>query len=248
MDLSHDGYNRTGSCISLLTIFNGFGEKSEIDKILSSTSEKYGVKTFFSDANMKEPDQIKSMAEMCNSKLGTIDILVNNAGIQYTSPIHEFPDEKWKDIIAINLTAAFHTIKSCLPFMYKNQFGRIINIASAHGLVASVNKSAYVAAKHGINGLTKAVALEAAELGVTCNSICPGWVLTPLVKKQIENIALSENISLEEASDRLLAEKQPNKKFIAPESLGALVCFLCGPHSDSMTGEIISFDGGWTAR
>ncbi|MDX1917203.1 MAG: 3-hydroxybutyrate dehydrogenase [Rickettsiaceae bacterium] len=229
-------------------VFNGFGEKSAIDKLIDDFQSKYNVNALFVEADLKYPEKIRNLTSICNEQLGSVDILVNNAGIQYTSPAHEFPNEKWDEIIAINLSAAFHTIKSSLPYMYKQKFGRIINIASAHGLVASVNKVAYVAAKHGINGLTKVVALEAAESGVTCNSICPGWVLTPLVQKQIENIAINDKISIEEASDKLLSEKQPNKKFIKPENLGALVCFLCSPHAESMTGEIISFDGGWTAR
>ncbi len=228
-------------------ILDGFGPKEEIDNILESIKKEFQVEAIFSDADMKDVAQIRKMIDECLERFGTIDILVNNAGIQYTSPVQDFPDDKWDDIIAINLTSAFYTIKAALPHMYKNKFGRIVNISSAHGLVASINKSAYVAAKHGINGLTKAVALEAAESGITCNSICPGWVLTPLVQKQIENMASSEKISLEEAKNKLLSQKQPDRKFVKPEDIGALVCFLCGPHGDAMTGEIISIDGGWTA-
>ena len=173
---------------------------------------------------------------------------MNNAGIQFTALVEDFPDEKWDAILAINLSAAFHAIKAAVPGMRKNKFGRIVNIASAHGLVGSPHKSAYVAAKHGIVGLTKVVALETAEVGITCNAVCPGWVHTPLVQKQIEDKAKEQGITVEQATANLLGEKQPNKRFIRPESLGALVAFLAGDNGDAMTGEILSVDGGWTAE
>jgi 3-hydroxybutyrate dehydrogenase len=180
--------------------------------------------------------------------LGNIDILVNNAGIQHVAPIENFADDKWDDIIAINLTGAFHAIKTAIPIMKKNGFGRIINIASAHGLVGSANKSAYVAAKHGIVGLTKVVALEVAELNITCNAICPGWVKTPLVEKQIAANAASEDLSIEAATKNLLFEKQPSLKFVSVEEIGEVVKFLSSDMAKSITGIALPIDGGWTAR
>ncbi|MBV8938433.1 MAG: 3-hydroxybutyrate dehydrogenase, partial [Alphaproteobacteria bacterium] len=172
----------------------------------------------------------------------------NNAGIQFTAPVEEFPEEKWDAIIAINLSAAFHATKAAIPGMRKRGFGRIVNIASVHGLVASERKVAYVAAKHGIVGLTKVVALETAESPITCNAICPGWVHTPLVQKQIEDKAKAENLSIEEATAHLLGEKQPNRRFIKPENIGAMIVFLCGEDAAAMTGEMVTMDGGWLAQ
>ncbi|MDX2049844.1 MAG: 3-hydroxybutyrate dehydrogenase [Rickettsiaceae bacterium] len=229
-------------------IFNGFGDKSQIEEIVNSCAKKYNVKALYLDADMRKPSQINNMIETTIKQLGSVDILVNNAGIQFTSPVEDFPDDKWDAIIATNLSSAFHTIKSALPYMKNNNFGRIINIASAHGLVGSVNKSAYVAAKHGVVGLTKVVALEVAKSDITCNAICPGWVYTPLVAKQIEAKAKEKSIAIEDATKELLAEKQPSGRFVTPENIGALVCFLCGPNANTMTGEIISIDGGWTAQ
>jgi 3-hydroxybutyrate dehydrogenase len=229
-------------------MFNGFGDKAEIDALVAETAQTYGIKTAYSPADMSKPADIIGMVEGCTRELGSPDILVNNAGIQFTSPVENFPDEKWDAIIAINLSSAFHTIKAVLPSMRARNYGRIINIASAHGLVASPLKTAYVAAKHGLVGLTKAVALEAAEANITCNAICPGWVHTPLVQKQIEDNAKKSNISLEEATSQLLSAKQPSKRFVKPQDISALVAFLCNAHGDSMTGEILSIDGGWTAQ
>ena len=229
-------------------MLNGMGDKAAIDALVAEFPRKYGIKTVYSGADMSKPGEIRQMAADCATEIGGADIVVNNAGIQCVSPVEEFPDDKWDAVIAINLSAAFHLIKATVPGMRKNNFGRIINIASAHGLVASANKSAYVAAKHGIVGLTKTVALETAESGITCNAICPGWVNTPLVQKQIEAKAKEGNISIAQATANLLGEKQPNKKFIQPESIGALIAFLCGAHGEAMTGEILSIDGGWTAQ
>lgn len=229
-------------------MLNGMGEKSLIDDLVAEFPKIYGVKTVYSGADMTKPPEIKQMVADCSAKLGSVDILVNNAGIQFTAPIEEFPEEKWDAIIAINLSAAFHSTKAALVDMKKRGFGRIINIASVHGLVASINKSAYVAAKHGIVGLTKVAALENAESNITVNAICPAWVHTPLVQKQIEDKAGAQNISIEEATARLLGEKQPNKRFIKPENIGAMIGFLCSEHADSMTGEIITMDGGWLAQ
>ena len=229
-------------------MLNGMGDKAAIDALVAELKQKYGVKTTYSGADMSKPADIRKMVADCISELGSVDILVNNAGIQFTALVEDFPEDKWDSIIAINLSAAFHAIKAAMPGMRAQKFGRIISIASAHGLVGSAHKSAYVAAKHGIVGLTKVVAIEAAESGITCNAICPGWVHTPLVQKQIEDKAKEQGISVEQATANLLGEKQPNKRFIKPESLGALVAFLADEHGDAMTGEIISADGGWTAQ
>lgn len=229
-------------------MLNGFGDKSSIDAMIEQFQETYGVKTLYSPADMSKPADIRQMVADCQAKLGTVDILVNNAGIQFVAQIEDFPDDKWDAILAINLSSAFHSIKASISGMKANNFGRIVNISSAHGLVASVNKSAYVAAKHGIVGITKVVALEVAEIGITCNAICPGWVHTPLVQKQIEDNAKAANISIKQATENLLGAKQPNKKFVKPEDIAALVVFLCGENGNSMTGQIISADGGWTAQ
>ena len=229
-------------------MLNGMGEKNVIDGLVAEFPKTYKVKTFYSGADMTKPAEIRQMVTDCNTQLGSVDILVNNAGIQFTAPVEEFPEEKWDAIISINLSASFHSIKAAIPLMRKQNFGRIINIASVHGLVASSNKSAYVAAKHGIVGLTKVVALENAETNITVNAICPAWVHTPLVQKQIEDKAKAQNISIEEATAKLLGEKQPNKRFIKPENIGAMIAFLCDENGDSMTGEIITMDGGWLAQ
>lgn len=229
-------------------VINGFAEQNIIDNIIKDIKQKYQVDVVYSGADMSKPADISSLIETCNNSFGSVDILVNNAGIQFVAPVEDFPEEKWDAVIAINLSASFHSIKAAMPLMKKRNLGRIINIASAHGLVASANKSAYVAAKHGIVGLTKVIAIESAEYNITCNAICPGWVHTPLVQKQIEANAKAANISIEQASEELLGAKQPKKRFVKPENIGALVAFLCGEHSSSMTGEILSIDGGWTAQ
>ncbi|MFN7038148.1 MAG: 3-hydroxybutyrate dehydrogenase [Alphaproteobacteria bacterium] len=229
-------------------MLNGFGDIDEIHKLQHIIQEEYKVKVSYNAADMSKPEEIRNMIAQVTDELGGVDILVNNAGIQFVSPIHEFPEDKWDAILAINLSSAFHTMKSVIPIMREKSYGRIINIASAHGLVASPNKSAYVAAKHGIVGLTKAVALENADLNITCNSICPGWVYTPLVKKQIEDKAEMHNISIEQATIELLSEKQPSLKFVATEEIGEIVKFLISNAARSITGTSISVDGGWTAR
>jgi len=229
-------------------LLNGFGDKAAIDALVKELQQKYSIQADYSPADMSKPRDIADMVSMCERIFGRTDILVNNAGIQFTSPIDQFPEDKWDAIIAINLSAAFHATKAALAGMKKRNFGRIINIASVHGLVGSSNKSAYVAAKHGIVGFTKVTALENGEANITCNAICPGWVHTPLVQKQIDDKAKAENITPEEATNRMLGEKQPNKRFIKPESIGAMIAFLCDEHGDSMTGEIITMDGGWTAH
>jgi len=229
-------------------IINGFGDKAAIDKEVEEFKKKYSVKVEYSAADVTKSADVAGMIAQCEKSFGSVDILVNNAGIQFTSPVTEFPEEKWNAIIATNLSSAFFSIKSALPGMIKNKFGRIINIASVHGVVASENKAAYVAAKHGIVGLTKVVALENAASEITCNAICPGWVRTPLVEKQIEDKAKAEGTSVEQAASALLGAKQPNKRFIHPENIAAMIVFLCGENGASMTGEIITMDGGWTAQ
>jgi 3-hydroxybutyrate dehydrogenase len=229
-------------------MLNGFGEDGFITDTVKHLSKTYGVKTAYSDADMRKPEDVRRMVNDCNNIFNGVDILVNNAGIQFVSKVEEFPDEKWDAIIAINLSAAFHSIKAVIPRMKSNNFGRIVNIASAHGLVGSSNKSAYVAAKHGIVGITKVIALETAKYNITCNAICPGWVYTPLVQKQIEDNSKAENISFEQATNNLLGEKQPKQCFVKPEDIGAMVVFLCNGHGNAMTGQIISMDGGWTAQ
>jgi 3-hydroxybutyrate dehydrogenase len=228
-------------------LLNGFGTPEEIDAAKKAVAAT-GVKVDYSNADMSKPEQIAAMVAQGEKAFGAVDILVNNAGIQFTSPIEAFPTEKWDAIIAINLSAVFHGTKAALPGMQSRGWGRIINIASVHGLVASANKSAYVAAKHGVIGLTKVTALENAGKGITCNAICPGWVLTPLVQKQIDAIAAKDGISNAEASVKLLSEKQPSKAFVTPEQLGALAVFLCGDAAAQQTGSAINMDGGWIAQ
>lgn len=229
-------------------MLNGLGDKAAIDALVAELANTHGVKVVYSPADMTKPAEIRQMVADCQAKLGSVDILVNNAGIQFTAAVEEFPEEKWDAILAINLSSAFHAIKAAVPVMRAQKFGRIVNIASAHGLVASATKSAYVAAKHGVVGLTKVVALETAAAGITCNAICPGWVHTPLVQKQIEDKAKAGGISIEQATANLLGEKQPNQRFVKAENIGAMIAFLAGENGNAMTGEIISMDGGWTAQ
>lgn len=229
-------------------LFNGFGDKDDISKLVKDTGREFGIQTDYSPADMSKPKDIRDMVSQAEHVFGGVDILVNNAGIQFTAPIDEFPEDKWDAILAINLSAVFHCTKAALPGMKKRGFGRIVNIASVHGLVASTNKSAYIAAKHGVVGLTKVTALETAENGITCNAICPGWTLTPLVQKQIDNKAAKEGISADEAKKAMLGEKQPNKEFITTEELGALAVFLCSDAARALTGASYVMDGGWTAQ
>ena len=227
------GIARRLAAVGADLMLNGFGDRTEIDRLQAGLEQEFGIRTGYSAADMSKPDQVAGLIEQATRELGRVDILVNNAGIQHTAPVHEFPIEKWDAIIAINLSAVFHATKAALPQMLERDWGRIINIASTHGLVASAQKAAYVAAKHGVVGLTKVTALETATTGVTCNAICPGWVLTPLVQKQIEARAASEGIPVEQAKRELLAEKQPSHEFVTPEQLGDLAVFLCGSIRDS---------------
>ena len=225
-------------------MLNGFGD---VEGALAQV-RRHDPKAVHDGADMSRPEQIEAMVRRCEAELGACDILVNNAGIQHVAPIHEFPAERWDAIIAINLSSAFHSMRAALPGMHGRNWGRIINVASVHGLVASTNKSAYVAAKHGIVGLTKVAALENATTGVTVNAICPGWVLTPLVQKQVDARAAAQHIDNEAAKRELLAEKQPSLQFTTPEQLAALAVFLCSPAADNIRGAAINVDGGWVAQ
>jgi 3-hydroxybutyrate dehydrogenase len=238
------GLAAQGAAVAL----NGFGDPAEVEALRRGIAEEHGVRAHHSGADMGRPDQIAAMVAEVRDALGAVDILVNNAGIQHTDPVHEFPPERWDAIITVNLSAPFHAIRAALPAMLERGWGRIINVASAHGLVASANKSAYVAAKHGLVGLTKVVALETAATGVTCNAICPGWVLTPLVQRQIDARAERDGIGAEEAARALLAEKQPSGAFVTPEQLAGLAVFLCSDAAAQIRGASLSVDGGWTAQ
>ncbi|MBK1618883.1 3-hydroxybutyrate dehydrogenase [Lamprobacter modestohalophilus] len=229
-------------------LLNGFGDAAEIEALRRQLSSEYGCQVAYCGADMTKAADIERMIETANRELGRIDIVVNNAGIQHTAPVQEFPVDRWDAVIAINLTAPFLITRAVLGQMLERDWGRIINIASVHGQVASVDKSAYVASKHGIMGFTKAVALETATTGVTCNAICPGWVLTPLVQKQIDALAEREGLSNEDASVKLLGDKQPSQSFTSPEQLGALAVYLCSDAACNMRGVGLPVDGGWLAQ
>ncbi|QRM33851.1 3-hydroxybutyrate dehydrogenase [Microvirga sp. VF16] len=228
-------------------ILNGLGDADEIEATRSGLVRDHGVRVVYDGADMSDGEAVRELIATTVETFGRVDILVNNAGIQFTAPVEEFPPAKWNAILAINLSAAFHGIAAAVPRMRKQGWGRIVNIASAHGLVGSPHKAAYVAAKHGLVGLTKVVGLETAGSGVTCNAICPGWVRTPLVEKQISDIAAERHISEKEATKELLAEKQPSLTFVSPAQLGGTVAFLCSDAASQITGAAISIDGGWTA-
>ncbi len=225
-------------------VMNGFGD---VDGPKSQIAA-HGVRTEYHGADMSQPTDIEAMMKFVAERFGGVDILVNNAGIQHTASIRDFPVERWDAIIAINLSSAFHTTRLAIPHMTQRNWGRIINIASVHGLVASRDKSAYVAAKHGIVGLTKVTALELATTGVTANAICPGWVLTPLVQKQIDARAEQQKISVEQATRELLSEKEPSQQFTTPEQLGAMAVFFCSEAAANVRGQAWAHDGGWTAQ
>jgi 3-hydroxybutyrate dehydrogenase len=229
-------------------VLNGFGKPEEIADVQAKITADFKVPVSYSPADMSKPAAIREMVENVVKSSGRLDILVNNAGIQYVAPLQDFPPEKWDAILAINLSSAFHTTRLALPLMLQNKWGRIINIASAHGLVASPFKSAYVAAKHGIVGLTKVTALETAEQGITCNAICPGYVYTPLVEAQVEGQAKAHNIPREQVIRDVLLAQQPNKRFATVEELGALSVFLASGAAASITGVALPVDGGWTAH
>jgi 3-hydroxybutyrate dehydrogenase len=229
-------------------MLNGFGDKAAIETIRGGIEKDFGVKARYSPADMTKPAEIAGMIGSTEKEFGALDVLVNNAGIQHVANIEDFPIEKWDAIIAINLSSSFHTIRAAVPGMKKRKWGRIINIASAHGLVASAQKVGYVAAKHGLVGLTKVVAMETANVGVTCNAICPGWVLTALVQQQIDARAKASGTSVKDEAIKLLSEKQPMLEFTKPESIGALAVFLCTDAAATITGSAYSIDGGWVAQ
>lgn len=229
-------------------ILNGFGDEQTLSGLCRSLEAAHGVRVVHNGADVSSAAAIETMMSWAESEFGGVDILVNNAGIQHVAPIDEFPVDKWNQILAINLSAAFHTTRLVLPAMKQAKWGRIINIASAHALVASPFKSAYVAAKHGIAGLTKTAALEVAEMGITVNAICPGYVLTPLVEKQIPDTAKARGITEEQVVKDVLLAAQPTKKFVTVEEVAALASFLASPSASSITGAILPVDGGWTAH
>ncbi len=237
--LARDGAN---------VMLNGFGEAGEIEKLRAGIEQECGVKARYTAADMSKPADIARLVTATEKEFGALDVLVNNAGIQHVANIEDFPVEKWDAIIAINLSAAFHTTRAALPGMKKRKWGRIINIASAHGLVASGQKAAYVAAKHGIVGLTKVAAIETANAGITCNAICPGWVLTPLVAQQVEARARETGTTFDEAKVALVSEKQPMHEYTKPESVGTLAVFLASDAAATITGAAYPIDGGWVAQ
>jgi 3-hydroxybutyrate dehydrogenase len=229
-------------------VMNGFGDPTAIETIRSGLEGRYSVRVRYDGADMSKPEEIEAMIEAARSVFGSLDILVNNAGIQHVAPIESFPVEKWNAILAINLSAAFHAMRASFAGMKARGWGRIVNVASAHALVASPFKAAYVAAKHGVLGLTKVAALEGAEHGITANAICPGYVWTPLVEKQIAEQAAAHKIDKDQVVRDVLLKNTPTKTFAQADEIGALTAFLCGPHSSSITGTALPVDGGWTAH
>ena len=229
-------------------LVGGFAAPDEIEKLRADLIVRSGGTALYDGADLRRPGEIGRLIEMAQRQLGSVDILVNNAGIQHVAPVETFPPEKWDDIVAVNLTAAFHAIRAAVAPMKARRWGRIVNIASVHGLIASPDKAAYVAAKHGLIGLTRTVALETASFGVTCNAICPGWVDTPLVREQIAARAAAENRAPDAVVAAMLREKHPNRAFVEPEQIGAAVVFLCSPGAAAITGAAIPVDGGWVAQ
>jgi 3-hydroxybutyrate dehydrogenase len=228
-------------------VINGFGDAAEIEKTRAAIGAEFGVKALYDGADMSKPDEIAAMVKLAEDKLGGVDILVNNAGVQFVSPIEEFPIDKWNAILAINLSSAFHTIRAATPGMKARKWGRIVNTASAHSLVASPFKSAYVAAKHGLAGLTKTVALELATFGVTANCVSPGYVWTPLVERQIPDTMKARGLTHEQVINDVMLAAQPTKEFVTVEQVASLVCYLCSDAAVQITGANLSIDGGWTA-
>jgi 3-hydroxybutyrate dehydrogenase len=228
-------------------MLNGFGDRAAIEALRAELAASYGVRVDYDGADLSHAAQVAALVQRTRAALGGLDILVNNAGIQHTADIKDFPAERWDAVIAINLSSAFHAMQAAIPGMVEKGWGRIVNIASAHGLVGSAQKSAYVAAKHGLIGLTKVGAIELANSGVTVNAICPGWVLTPLVQAQLEARAAREGLEIEAVQRALLTEKQPMAQFTTPEGIGGLVVFLCTDAARTITGAPLSIDGGWVA-
>jgi len=229
-------------------MLNGFGDAAQIEETRADLAETHAVRVAYHPADVSKSAEIRDLVASTAGRLGSPDILVNNAGIQHVAKIVDFPEDRWDAVIAINLSAAFHASKAALPHMIPKGWGRVINIASAHGLVASGEKAAYVAAKHGLVGLTKVTAIEVANQGITCNAICPGWVLTTLVQRQIDARAAAQGIPVEKAREDLVREKQPMLDYTTPEKIGALAVFLCSDGASTMTGAALSIDGGWVAQ
>jgi len=229
-------------------VLNGFGEAREVERLRGEMAERHGVEVRYDGADMSRPDAIETMMGKALAEFGSVDLLINNAGIQHVAPVEDFPVDKWYAILAINLSATFHTVRLALPAMKRRGFGRIVHIASAHALVASPYKSAYVTAKHGVAGFTKTVALETAEAGITVNAVCPGYVLTPLVEKQIPDTAKARGITNDEVVRTVLLAAQPTKKFVTVEQVAALTAFLCSDDAASITGAVLPIEGGWTAQ
>ncbi|MFO0295627.1 MAG: 3-hydroxybutyrate dehydrogenase [Rhodospirillales bacterium] len=242
------GIARTLAASGAEIVLNGFGEHAEIERLRSEITAEFGVRVGFAAADIGKGEAVRAMIRDIEAAHGRLDILINNAGIQHVAPIEDFPVDRWDAILAINLSGAFHTIAAALPGMRARGWGRIVNVASAHGLVGSAHKAAYVAAKHGILGLTKVTALETANSGITANAICPGWVLTPLVERQLQDRAARHGTSVEAEKAEFVREKQPLEEFSTPEQIGALAAFLCSDAARTMTGTALPVDGGWTAR
>lgn len=243
-----EGYARALAAKGCNLVINGFGDAAEIEALRQSLAEENGITCLYHNADMTKPDEIEDLINTADAEFGGIDILMNNAGIQFVSPIEDFPPQTWDAIIAINLSSVFHTMQFSIPLMKKRGWGRIINTASAHALVASPNKGAYVAAKHGVAGLTKTAALEVARDNITVNAICPGYVWTPLVEKQIPDTAKSRGITEEEVINDVLLAAAATKKFTTIEQVAAMAMFLCSDAAENITGSLQSMDGGWTAQ
>src|SRR5579863_3982157 len=241
------GYARALAAQGANLTLNGFGDKDAIEQLRVGLEKEFGVRAFYSPADMTKPDEIADMVRTTEKTFGTLDILINNAGVQYVSPIEDFPIEKWNQIIAINLSSAFHTIRAAVPGMKSRKWGRIVNTASAHSLVASPFKAAYVSAKHGLAGLTKTVALELAAFGVTANCISPGYVWTPLVERQIPDTMKARNLTREQVISDVMLAAQPTKEFVTVDQVAALAVYLASDAAAEITGANISIDGGWTA-
>ncbi len=241
------GIARAYAKVGATVVINGFGDPVRIEETRTAIEREFGRECHYSDADMTKPDAIAAMIADAEARFGAVDILVNNAGVQFVAPVEEFPVEKWDQIIAINLSSAFHTIRAAVPGMKRRGWGRIVNIASAHAHVASPYKSAYVAAKHGIAGLTKTVALELATAGITCNAISPGYVWTPLVEAQIPDTMAARNMTRERVIDEVLLKAQPTKQFVTIDEVAALAVYLASDVAKGMTGSMLNLDGGWTA-
>ena len=242
------GVAKTLAASGVNVMLNGFGDGGAIEKTRAAIAGEHGVEVHYNPADLTDARQVAALVDDTAQKFGRLDILMNNAGVQHTAPVTEFPKAKWDLILSLMLTAPYLAIQEALPHMRQNNWGRIINLSSVHGLVASVNKAAYVSAKHGLVGLTKVVALETAREPITCNAICPGWVLTELVQKQIDAIAERDNIPEADARMKLLSEKQPSVEFVTPEQIGELVVFLCSDAASQMRGGAYTIDGGWSVQ